>query len=133
MIAHWDETESGRREAGHIGGEWTNLGVAAGTRSVGLSRIEVDPGKWSTPFHRQTTEEEIFYVLGGSGICLLDGSAFEVRPGDCVVHRAREAHTLRAGDEGLDLVPRSRPDCAARRPRLRRRRAALAVVKENQG
>ena len=104
MIAHWEETESGRREAGHIGGEWTNLGVAAGTRTVGLSRIEVDAGKWSTPFHRQTVEEEIFYVLGGSGICLLDGSAFEVRAGDCVVHRAREAHSLRADDDGLDVL-----------------------------
>ena len=83
MIAHWDEAESGRGEAGHIAGEWTDLGTAAGTKTVGLKRITIDPGKWSTPLHRQTAEEEIFYVLGGSGICLLDGSAFEVGPGDC--------------------------------------------------
>ena len=104
MIAHWDETESGRAEAGHLGGEWTNLGVAAGTSTVGLKRIRVDPGRWSTPFHRQTTEEEIFFVLDGSGVCLLEESAFEVQPGDCVVHRVREAHSLRAGADGLDVL-----------------------------
>ena len=104
MIAHWDEAESDRAEAGHIAGEWTDLGVAAGTKTVGLSRIKVDPGKWSTPLHRQTAEEEIFFVLGGSGICLLRDSAFEVAPGDCIVHRVRELHTLRAGDEGLDVL-----------------------------
>jgi uncharacterized cupin superfamily protein len=104
VIAHWDEVESGRAEAGHLAGEWWNLGEASGTKTVGLKRIRVDAGRWSTPFHRQTTEEEIFYVLGGWGICLLDGSAFEVRAGDCVVHRAREAHSLRAGDDGLDVL-----------------------------
>ena len=88
MIAHWDDVESGRAEAGHLGGLWADLGSAAGSKTVGVNRIRVDPGKWSTPFHRQTAEEEIFYVLGGTGVCLLDGAAFEVRPGDCIVHRA---------------------------------------------
>jgi uncharacterized cupin superfamily protein len=104
VICHWDEVESGRGEAGHIAGEWTNLGRGAGTKAVGLKRIRIDPGKWSTPFHRQTAEEEIFFVLAGSGVCMLDGSAFEVRPGDCIVHGVREAHTLRAGDDGLDVL-----------------------------
>ena len=104
MIAHWDEVESGRAEAGHLGGLWTDLGSAAGSKTVGVNRIRVDPGKWSTPFHRQTAEEEIFYVLGGTGVCLLDGAAFEVGPGDCIVHRPRELHALRAGDDGLDVL-----------------------------
>jgi uncharacterized cupin superfamily protein len=104
VIAHWDEAKSGRAEAGHIAGEWTDLGSAAGTRTVGVKRIRVDPGKWSTPFHRQTTEEEIFFVLGGAGICLLDGAAFAIGPDDCIVHRPREAHALRAGDDGLDVL-----------------------------
>jgi uncharacterized cupin superfamily protein len=104
VIAHWDEARSGRAEAGHIGGEWTDLGRAAGTKTVGLCRVKVDPGRWSTPFHRQTAEEEIFFVLDGSGVCLLDGAAFDVRPGDCIVHRVREPHALRAGDDGLDVL-----------------------------
>ena len=104
MIAHWDDVESGRAEAGHIGGEWSDLGLAAGTKSVGLSRILIQAGKWSTPYHRQSAEEEIFYVLDGSGVCLQDDSASRVRPGDCIVHLAGQAHSLRAGEDGLDVL-----------------------------
>ena len=72
---------------------------------MGLKRIEIDPGKWSTPVHRQTAEEEIFYVLAGSGISLQDDEAYEVRTGDCLVHLAGgKTHTLRAGENGLDVL-----------------------------
>lgn len=120
MIAHWDEARSGRDDAGHIAGLWTPLGEAAGTKGVGVNRIQVDPGKWSTPFHRQTAEEEIFYVLGGDGVCLLHDRAFAVGPGDCIVHRARELHALKAGGDGLDVLVfgnRVRAD-AAHLPRI---------------
>ncbi len=103
MIAHWDEVDMDRAEVGHLGAVWSNLGVAAETRTVGVNRIQIDPGKWSTPYHRQSGEEEIFYVLSGSGVCLQDG-AFEVRPGDCIVHRLGQAHSLRAGEDGLDVL-----------------------------
>jgi uncharacterized cupin superfamily protein len=104
-IVHWDDVEPIRAELGHLGASWRDLGTAAGTIGVGLNRMEIDPGKWSTPVHRQTGEEEIFFVLGGSGISLQDGEAFEVRVGDCLVHLAGgKTHSLRAGDEGLDVL-----------------------------
>ena len=104
-LAHWDEVEGYRREAGHLAGTWFDLGSAAGTVGVGLKRIQVDPGKWSTPAHSEGAEEEIFFVLEGSGISWQDGEAFEVRAGDCLLHLPEEeAHTLRAGPEGLDVL-----------------------------
>jgi uncharacterized cupin superfamily protein len=104
-LAHWDEVEPVRREAGHLAGSWRDLGTGAGTWSVGLQRIEIDPGKWSTPAHAELIEEEIFYVLGGSGVSWQDGESFEVGEGDCLVHLAAEqAHTLRAGPAGLDVL-----------------------------
>ncbi|MFQ5426973.1 MAG: cupin domain-containing protein, partial [Gaiellales bacterium] len=104
-VAHWDEVASRRREAGHIRGTWTDLGRAAGSRSAGLRRIAVDPGRWATPAHVHEADEEIFYVLDGAGISWQDGACFEVAAGDCLVHlAAREAHTLRAGPEGLDVL-----------------------------
>ena len=121
VIAHWDEVESRRAEVGHLAGVWADLGAAAGTQTVGVKRITIDPRKWSTPFHFQTGEEEIFFVLGGSGICLLRDRAFQVGVGDCVVHRVREGHTLHAGDDGLDVLAfgeRSRIE-AAHLPRAR--------------
>jgi uncharacterized cupin superfamily protein len=104
-IAHWDDVEAVRGELGHLSAGWRDLGDAAGSVGVGLQRIVIDPGKWSTPLHRQTAEEEIFFVLAGSGISLQDENAYEVRAGDCLVHRAGgKTHTLRAGDDGLDVL-----------------------------
>lgn len=107
--AHWDDAEAVRRERGHIAGSWRDLGSAAGSVAVGLQRIEVDPGRWSTPLHMEGAEEEIFFVLGGSGMSLhWDGestSAHAIGTGDCIVYLALEVgHTLRAGPEGLDVL-----------------------------
>ena len=35
---------------------------------VGVERIEIEPGKWSTVAHTHGAEEELFYVLAGSGL-----------------------------------------------------------------
>ena len=90
-IAHWDEVAPRRRDVGHIAGSWHDLGSAAGSVTVGVQRIRIDPGKWSTPAHIEGAEEEIFYVLAGSGLSWQDngegGVAYEVGPGDCLVHR----------------------------------------------
>jgi uncharacterized cupin superfamily protein len=109
-VAHWDDVEPVRRERGHIGGDWRDLGEAAGTITIGLKRVQVDPGMWSTPLHLEGAEEEIFFVLGGSGHAVLwrgddDTGAYPVGPGDCLVHLAlEEAHTLNAGPDGLDVL-----------------------------
>jgi uncharacterized cupin superfamily protein len=102
-IVHWDDVEPRRQEAGHLGVSVRFLGRAAGTDSVTVNRVQIDPGRWSTPAHVE--DEEIFYVLGGSGLSWQDGSVYEVREGDCLVHRGgEEEHTLRAGDDGLDVL-----------------------------
>lgn len=108
MITHWDEVEGVRREEGHVAGTWYPLSGSASV-TVGVRRVVVDPGRWSTPLHVEGSEEEIFYVLAGSGVSLqFDGErteAFTVGPGDCLVHLALEhAHTLRAGPDGLDVL-----------------------------
>jgi uncharacterized cupin superfamily protein len=104
-LAHWDEVEPVRRESGHLAGAWRDLGGAAGTWSCGLQRIQIDPNKWATPAHAELVEEEIFYVLGGSGIAWMDGEVYEVGPGDCMVYlAAEEAHTHKAGPDGLDVL-----------------------------
>jgi uncharacterized cupin superfamily protein len=108
-IAHWDDVEPRRRDFGHIAGAWRDIGRAAGTFAVGVKHVEVDAGKWSTPAHVHGAEEEIFYVLGGSGLSWQDdgrgAAAYELRAGDCIVHRAEhESHTLRAGADGLVVL-----------------------------
>ncbi len=103
-VSHWDELPWQRRERGHIAADWQSL---TGDRSVtvGVNRVRIDPGKWSTPAHVESSEEEIFYVLSGSGISWQDGACYEIAAGDCLVHTAgTEAHTLRAGDDGLEVL-----------------------------
>jgi uncharacterized cupin superfamily protein len=112
-IAHWEDVEKVRRDVGNIRASWSFLGEAAGCRVVGVRRIELAPGEIPTPAHAHSDEEEIFFVLAGSGLSWQDGVTYEVGAGDCIVHRARtQAHTLRAGDDGLDVLafgPRPRP------------------------
>jgi uncharacterized cupin superfamily protein len=108
VISHWDEVKTVRRERGHICGDWQSL-TGQTSEWVGVQRIQVAPDKWSTPLHLEGSEEEIFFVLAGSGTSVQwDGTAEEayaVREGDCLVHLALEhAHTLNAGPDGLDVL-----------------------------
>ena len=119
-FAHWDDVPKRRQALGHLSATWRDLGTAAGSVGVGVKRIEVDPDRWSTPAHVHGSAEEIFFVLGGSGISWQDGKTFEVGPGDCLVHRREtEPHTLKAGAEGLDVLAygHRRWDEAAHLPR----------------
>jgi uncharacterized cupin superfamily protein len=104
-LAHWDDVKPRRREESHIAGSWRDLGTAVGSVGAGVTRIDIDPGRWSTAAHTELVEEEIFFVLGGSGISWQDGKTFEVAKGDCLVHlAAEEAHTLKGGPDGLDVL-----------------------------
>jgi uncharacterized cupin superfamily protein len=108
VISHWDDVKTSRGDRGHIAGTWQSL-TGRSSLLVGVKRIQVDPGMWSTPLHLEGAEEEIFYVLAGSGVSVQsdgdDTLAYEVRAGDCLVHLPLEnAHTLQAGDDGIDVL-----------------------------
>ena len=60
--------------------------AAAGSVDVGLNRLRFEPGKRPTPAHDHGAEEEIFYVLAGSGLSWRAGETHEVRAGDCLVY-----------------------------------------------
>jgi uncharacterized cupin superfamily protein len=105
VIAHWDEVEPEHVDKGPLGFVSYDLGEAAGTQRVGVTRYRVEPGKQSSPVHVELDEEEIFFVLSGSGQSWQDGQVYEIGPSDSIVHRvAAETHTLIAGDDGLDVL-----------------------------
>jgi uncharacterized cupin superfamily protein len=119
-IAHFEEAPAWDASLGHLQARWTDLGSAAGSAGVGVRRIEVAVGAWSTPAHDHAGAEELFYVLGGRGISWHDGATAEIGAGDCIACRAGAgAHTLHAL-EPLDVLafgPRHR-DGSTRFPRL---------------
>jgi uncharacterized cupin superfamily protein len=96
-IAHLDEAPIRDDNLGHLRGRWTMVGVAAGCVNVGVRRIELPAGGWSTPAHEHGRDEEIFYVLSGQGLSWQAGEVSEVRAGDCMVYLpGAGAHTLHA-------------------------------------
>jgi uncharacterized cupin superfamily protein len=103
-LTHFDDAFVREREVGHLRARWTFLGDAAGCVGVGVRRLEIRPGGWSTPAHEHGREEEIFYVLAGRGISWHRGQTAEVGAGDCIVYGAHAgAHTLHA-IESLDVL-----------------------------
>jgi uncharacterized cupin superfamily protein len=104
-IANLHESPARELAVGHIKGMWHDLGREAGSRTVGLRRIEVAEGHFSTPAHEHGADEEIFFVLGGEGMLWQDGETCAVASGDFIVHRPKRGpHTLRGGAGGLDVL-----------------------------
>jgi uncharacterized cupin superfamily protein len=105
MLAHSSDVEWTRIDLGPLQGAQQRLGAAAGASRAGLSRYRMGPGERAMPVHVHADEEEIFYALGGSGLSWQDGRTYAVTAGDCVVHRhGAEAHTIVAGNDGLDVL-----------------------------
>ena len=102
---NWDDVPVREVAVGPIAGAWRDLARAAGTRLLGLRRMQLEPGKRSTPAHTHSGEEELFYVLAGSGLSWQGGATYEVAAGDCLAHPIEgPAHTLIAGPDGLDVL-----------------------------
>jgi uncharacterized cupin superfamily protein len=109
VIAHWDEVEGRVLETGPMRLTRIDLGEAIDSDRVGVALLKVQPGGRSSPVHCELAEEEIFYVLRGSGLLWQDDGngpkTHELGPGDCIVHvAAMEFHALIAADDGLDVL-----------------------------
>jgi uncharacterized cupin superfamily protein len=105
VLVHWDEVDWARIDLGPLQGQRQRLGAAAGAARAGLSRYRLRDGERAMPVHVHADEEEIFYVLAGRGVSWQDGRVYAVAAGDCIVHGAgAEAHTIVAGDGGLDVL-----------------------------
>jgi uncharacterized cupin superfamily protein len=103
-LTHFDEAPSHQFDVGHLQGTWTMLGEAAGCVTVGVRRMHIPAGGWSTPAHDHGRAEELFYVLAGRGIAWHRGRTAEIGAGDCILCKARAgAHSLNA-TESLDVL-----------------------------
>jgi len=104
-LAHWDDVEAHRLAKGPMAATWQAVGRAAGTGTFGINRVRVEPGRLPTPPHSHHLSEELYYVLGGSGLLWQDEVVCEVRAGDTVVQVADHfEHTFRAGPDGLEYL-----------------------------
>jgi uncharacterized cupin superfamily protein len=100
-LTHWDDLPLEHHELGPMNARWR---TADGVR-LGMSRIDVLPGAQSTPAHQHTAEEELFYVVRGSGLWWQDGRTTAIGEGDLMFAKPRAgAHTVIGGDDGIDVL-----------------------------
>jgi uncharacterized cupin superfamily protein len=100
-----DEVAARAVSVGDIAFARKRLGKAAGSARIGASHYVVDSGARQMPVHVHGDEEEIFFVLAGTGLSWQTDSATAVTAGDVIVHRpGAAAHTFLAGADRLELL-----------------------------
>ena len=87
-----------RSSASRVARTRRDLATAAGAVSTGLKHYVVAPGKESAPPHCHSVEEEIFVILDGDGVLVLDDEETPVAAGHVIARPA--------GDRRLAHVPR---------------------------
>ncbi len=100
MISHWDDVPWRAHEHGELRFERQRLSRPRGGAGATLSRYRIPPGARSMPQHVHVDEEELFFVLAGSGVSWQGDAVHEVRAGDLIAYLADgEPHTLLASDD----------------------------------
>jgi mannose-6-phosphate isomerase-like protein (cupin superfamily) len=78
---------------------------ALGARAIRLNRFDNVPGQAGKEHdERETGQEEIYIVVEGGGVMVVDGAEVELRPGRFVLVDAAATRQVVAGDEGLAYV-----------------------------
>lgn len=70
--------------AGRFGGRRAELGRVLGARKLGYNVTAIAPGKRAFPRHNHRVNEEMFFVLEGSGEARIGDETFPVRAGDVI-------------------------------------------------
>ena len=83
--------------------ESRTLGRAGGAVKAGLNHVRLSAGGSGAPPHCHALEEELFYVIEGSGTLRLGEDRHPLRAGDVIARPPSTgvAHSLNAGDDGL--------------------------------
>jgi uncharacterized cupin superfamily protein len=87
-------------------GQVRELGRAAGSVKAGLNQVALGPGVRGAAPHCHALEEELFYVLDGSGTLLLGDQELPLRPGDMVARPPGTgvAHSITSGEVGITYL-----------------------------
>ncbi len=83
------------------------LGSVAGSVQAGLNHVILGPGAGGAPPHCHALEEELFYVLAGSGTLRLgEQEEHPLRAGDVVARPPSTglAHSITAGHDGITYL-----------------------------
>jgi len=93
VVAHRDDLEQT--------GNWTLVRRSLGCRSFGVNIVEIAPGD-AIPEHDETErdQEELFFVISGSPVLVIDGEDHPARPG--AFARIDPAHRRTVRNDGSE-------------------------------
>jgi mannose-6-phosphate isomerase-like protein (cupin superfamily) len=78
---------------------------ATGTRAFGFNYFAIPPGVEGREHeHRDSNQEEVYFVVKGSGTMRIDGEEIDLRPGRFVRVDPESTRVPVAGDEGIEFV-----------------------------
>lgn len=85
-ILNLDELETGdsRVHGDRFERRLAHVGKRIGARKLGYNVTRVAPGKRASPFHNHHVDEEMFFILEGTGTLRFGAEKFAVRSGDFV-------------------------------------------------
>ncbi len=89
---------------GKFEGDCARVGPLIGARDLGFSYDVVPPGKISCPFHSHRGEEEMFFIVQGTGTLRYGAERRKVRAGDficCPTGGPETAHQLINDSDGV--------------------------------
>jgi uncharacterized cupin superfamily protein len=105
-VANVDDVEPVRVQRGRVARTRRRVSRAAGSVTTGLQHVVVEPGAASGTQHCHSVEEEIFVILAGDGVLVLDDEETPVTRGHVVSRPPSTgvSHMFRAGDQGLTYL-----------------------------
>ncbi|MEO1353625.1 MAG: cupin domain-containing protein, partial [Cyanobacteria bacterium J06635_15] len=84
------------------------IGAPLGAQKLGYNLTVVPPGKRAYPFHNHRVNEEMFYILQGTGEVRIGDATYPIRPGDiiaCPAGGPETAHQIiNTGDADLKFL-----------------------------
>lgn len=102
-IVHSEGYTIGHRDELERTGNWTLVRRSLGCRSFGVNLVEIPPSE-SIPEHDETQrdQEELFLVLSGSPLLVIDGEDHPARPGTFA--RVDPAHRRTVRNDGSETA-----------------------------
>lgn len=81
-----DVDEKEHLEGDHYGGYYKILtpGMEPRGGTLGVSMSRLPPGRTTCPFHWHMLEDEVFYILSGTGVLRYGDEVRAIEPGDCI-------------------------------------------------
>jgi uncharacterized cupin superfamily protein len=89
------------------------LGDAAGLTQIGVNRLRLPPGAWSSQRHWHAAEDEFVYVLEGEVVLVTEAGEEALRAGDCAGFKAGDPdghHFQNRSDREAVLLEAGRRD-----------------------